>query len=58
MKRKEKKENVKIDLFNLEKEKISAQAMGNVLGGEAGGLPSLCDCKEYDGYNSTNRTLR
>jgi hypothetical protein len=43
MKKKEKKENLKIDLFSFEREKISAQAMGNLLGG------SLCKCLGQSG---------
>jgi hypothetical protein len=46
--------NVKIDLISIEREKISEQAMGNVLGG----IDALCMCKDYgDLWNDTNRTI-
>ena len=54
MKKKEMKENLKIDLFSFEREKISAQAMGNLLGG----FGALCLCKEYDdNWDDTNRQI-
>jgi hypothetical protein len=53
MKKKEKKETLKIDLFSFEREKISAQAMGNLLGGGMG-----CQCRELlDKYGLENATL-
>jgi hypothetical protein len=52
MNRLEKKQTVKIDLLNLEKEKMSAQAMENVLGA------SGCRCLNASFDDATVITTR
>lgn len=51
MKKNAKNHQVKIDLFNLEKERISGQALGNSFGGAISDDPGylICLCQHYLG---------
>ena len=58
MKKKEKQENLRIDLFSQEKERISARAMGDLIAGEIGPL-TICLCQSQLGEpDDTNNYLR
>lgn len=52
MKRTARKQNLKINLFDLEKERISQQVMANSQAG-VGGPFTVCGCEHYMGEDET-----